>query len=227
MKSPLQKRSTSLPVIPTPLCSLLLTPLLPESCQGMMQTRFQRVIRPPSLVIARMVPATETSASIFSPHPPWRTIQFLKTEHIHNVWNSSSILRGGWKALDTLGRKPLDPIFWSDNIKAGQSSLNARLSQYRIVSKFVSSSLRIYDQQTLMTISPFTHIQRVCITANFQIGFQYKDLKWNSKGEHDVIFHLIVSIFLFSRYLVWNVFFCLFGDTETKRLIELYVQQYA
>lgn len=114
--------------------------------------------------------------------------------------NSSSILRGGWKALDTLGRKPLDPIFWSDNIKAGQSSLNARLSQYRIVSKFVSSSLRIYDQQTLMTISPFTHMQRVCITANFQIGFQYKDLKWNTKGEHDVIFHLIVSIFLFSCF---------------------------
>lgn len=69
MKSPLQKRSTSLPVIPTPLCSLLLSPLLPESCQGMMQTKFQRVIRPPSLVIARMVPATETSASIFSPPP--------------------------------------------------------------------------------------------------------------------------------------------------------------
>lgn len=114
--------------------------------------------------------------------------------------NSSSILRGGWKALDTLGRKPLDPIFWSDNIRAGQSSLNARLSQYRIVSKFVSSSLRIYDQHSLMTISPFTHIQRVCIAANFQIGFRYKDLKWNSKGEHDVIFLLIVSIFLFSCF---------------------------
>lgn len=41
---------------------------------------------------------------------PWRTIQFLETRRIPTMCgNSSSILREGWKALDTLGRKPLDP----------------------------------------------------------------------------------------------------------------------
>lgn len=45
----------------------LLSLLLPESCQGIMQTKFQRVIRPPSPFIARMMPSTKTSASIFPP----------------------------------------------------------------------------------------------------------------------------------------------------------------
>lgn len=92
---------------------------------------------------------------------PWWTIQLLETRRIPTMCgNSSSILRGGWKALDTLGRKPLDPMFWSDNIRDWQSSPYAIVSITRnvwICLVIVADLWRSTSSQTatLMTLRHF------------------------------------------------------------------------
>lgn len=82
VKSPLQKRSTSLPVIPTPLCSLLFSQRADrEWCR--LNFRAWYVHR---LLSSRAWCLPLKPVRLFFPHPPWRTIQFLETEHTHNLW---------------------------------------------------------------------------------------------------------------------------------------------
>lgn len=205
MKKPLQK---SLPVIPTALCSLLLSLLVPESCQGMMQTKFQRVIRPPSLVIARMVPSTETSAFIFSPHPPRRTIQFLQTEQILDETRFLYCAGDG---------KPLIP--WEGNPWNQYSEvITFRVDSHHLTRDclniayclHLSRTNRLYDQQTLMKMSPFTNT--TCSYYGKLLRFKMKPEKDHSLTYFSFSLHFL--LFSFSLNLAWNSFVVLFGNMD-------------
>lgn len=84
---------------------------LSGSCQGMMRTKFLCCAwSPPQSQSLRMVPVTKTRAFLFFFSLDWRSSLFGEAQRSSTMrGNPSSTLRGGgWKALGTLGRKPLD-----------------------------------------------------------------------------------------------------------------------
>lgn len=122
--------------------------------------------------------------------------------------NSSSILRGGWKALDTLGRKPLDPMFWSDNIRDGQSSPYAIVSIMHsvwICLVIVADLWRSTSSQTatLMTLRHF--YINITFALNYTFYSQLNVTKFNLK----IIQHFILPCFILFSFslctcIIWN-----------------------
>lgn len=110
--------------LPEITASFLFSPPLSGSCQGMMRTKFLRDvwIQPQSVTARGAYPNPDSYLFIYLfIHLPlfiyifiWNGLSLTAKRTSTMRGNSTPVVCGGWKALGTLGRKPLDLMFWSD-----------------------------------------------------------------------------------------------------------------